>query len=155
VPEYLRTCTRGTRVPATGTDMRRVGYGFEKKIRLPVPALPAVRRGCTRAVPAVPAGKSLEDSHNLGWYNSFCLVEILDGNWSNEQNESPIIPLESSSTAQHKSPSDLLVIPTYTNQEKSKRPKNVKRFNSVVEDQSRIPSWSRSRRVGIGNNRTR
>jgi hypothetical protein len=75
MPEYPRTRTRGTRacgtrVPMTGTGMRQVGYDFEKKkpstrarrIRLPavpVPALPAARRGCTRSVPAVPASKSL------------------------------------------------------------------------------------------------
>jgi hypothetical protein len=76
VPEYPRTRTRGTRVPATGTGMRRVGYGFEKKkpstcarrTRLPavpVTALPAARRGCTRPVPAVPADKSLSLSASL------------------------------------------------------------------------------------------
>jgi hypothetical protein len=31
VPEYPRTRTRGTRVPATDTGMRRIGYDFEKK----------------------------------------------------------------------------------------------------------------------------
>jgi hypothetical protein len=42
--------------------MRRVGYGFEKKnpsIRAHRTRLPAVRRGCTRPVSAVPAVKSL------------------------------------------------------------------------------------------------
>jgi hypothetical protein len=42
--KYPRTCTpypcRGTRVPETGTGMKRVGYSFEKKICLPVPAVP-------------------------------------------------------------------------------------------------------------------
>jgi hypothetical protein len=40
VHEYPRTHTRGIHVPATGTGMRRVGYGFEKKNRLLVPAVP-------------------------------------------------------------------------------------------------------------------
>jgi hypothetical protein len=31
---------RGTRVLETGTGMKQVGYGFEKKTHLPVPALP-------------------------------------------------------------------------------------------------------------------
>jgi hypothetical protein len=55
VPEYPRTRTRGTRVPAAGTGMRRVGYSFEKKTstrarctRLPVPAVPAARTRGTR-----------------------------------------------------------------------------------------------------------
>jgi hypothetical protein len=51
--------------------MRRVRYGFEKKNRLPVPAVPvpavpAARRGCTRPVPAVPSGKTL-DTSPLRW----------------------------------------------------------------------------------------
>jgi hypothetical protein len=41
--------TRGTRVPATGTGMRRVGYGFEKKPVYPCPPYPSTRR--TRARP--------------------------------------------------------------------------------------------------------
>jgi hypothetical protein len=60
-------------VSATGTDMKQVGYGFEKKnsstrarcTRLPsvsVPVLPAARRGCTRPVPA---GKSLIPTTSL------------------------------------------------------------------------------------------
>jgi hypothetical protein len=55
VPEYPRT--RGTRVPATGTGMRRVEYGFEKKN--PSTRRARARHGCTWPVPAVPAGKSL------------------------------------------------------------------------------------------------
>jgi hypothetical protein len=31
-----RTRARGTRVPETGTGMKRVGYGFEKKTRLTI-----------------------------------------------------------------------------------------------------------------------
>jgi hypothetical protein len=70
VPAYPRTRTRRTRVPATGTGMRRVGYGFEKKnpstrarrtrlSAVPAPAVLAARRGCTRPVPAVPADNPL------------------------------------------------------------------------------------------------
>jgi hypothetical protein len=69
-----RICTRarGTRVPETGTCMKRVGYSFEKKsstcarpTRLPaapVLALSAARRGCARPVPAVPVSNSLMDT---------------------------------------------------------------------------------------------
>jgi hypothetical protein len=56
--------------------MRRVRYGFGKKnpstrarrTRLPavpVPAVPAARRECTRPVPAVPTGKPLVGTK---WY---------------------------------------------------------------------------------------
>jgi hypothetical protein len=62
VPEYLRTRTRitharGTRVSATGTDMKQIGYGF-KKTRLPampVPALPAA--GVPDPYPRYPPAK--------------------------------------------------------------------------------------------------
>jgi hypothetical protein len=39
-----RTSTRGTRVPATGTSMRRVGYNFEKKNVYPCPPYPCPQR---------------------------------------------------------------------------------------------------------------
>jgi hypothetical protein len=49
MPEYPRTRTHGTRVPATGTDMKRIRYDFEKKksstrtrrTRLPAVSVPA------------------------------------------------------------------------------------------------------------------
>jgi hypothetical protein len=46
-------------VSETGTGMKRVGYNFEKKNRLPVSAVPAARRGRTRPIPAVPVSKPL------------------------------------------------------------------------------------------------
>jgi hypothetical protein len=58
VPEYPRTRTRGTRVPATGMGMRRIGYGFEKKnmstrarrTRCPPRVYPARTRGTRRQI---------------------------------------------------------------------------------------------------------
>jgi hypothetical protein len=49
VPEYPLTRIRGTRVPVTGTGMRRIGYGLKKKIVYPYPSYPSTR--CTRARP--------------------------------------------------------------------------------------------------------
>jgi hypothetical protein len=45
-----RICTRvrGTRVSETGTDMKQVGYSFEKKNVYPCPPYPSTRRACDR-----------------------------------------------------------------------------------------------------------
>jgi hypothetical protein len=69
-PYLWYPCTR-PQVPETGTGMKRVGYGFEKKNRLPtvpVPALPAAHRGCARPVPAVPVSKCLHRIHSSGLF---------------------------------------------------------------------------------------
>jgi hypothetical protein len=48
------TRAHGTRVSETGTDMKRVEYGFVKKN-----SSTRVRRGCAQSVPAVPVSKCL------------------------------------------------------------------------------------------------
>jgi hypothetical protein len=81
VPEYPRT-----RVPVTGTGMRRVGYDFEKKNVYPCPPYPSTRRtrarptrrGCTRPVLAVPA-RQITTPSDLTVPGGFAFWVCLDG----------------------------------------------------------------------------
>jgi hypothetical protein len=48
------TRAHGTRVPETGTGMKRIGYGFEKKLVYPCPPYPSTYRVYARPTRHMP-----------------------------------------------------------------------------------------------------